>query len=669
MFTKGTTMFALLKRSIVMNKKITLFLLTALASTSIYAQEQVLMRVNDRPVTKAEFEYLYKKNNSSSLQPLDEYLHLFTDYKLKVEEALTQGLDTTKTFLTEYNNYKKQLAQPYLHDTISSPILAKKIYDRIGEDIEVSHILIRIPNDRAVLPKDTLDAYEKAISVRNQLFGKKPKTFENLAKEYSEDQGANQAKRPGYLGWATSMMFVAPFEHGMYETKIGEVSMPVRSMFGYHLIKVHNRRPNPGKFNVSHIMFTFPQQESTQQQLDSVKKVANDVYAKLKTGSDYTELCKEYSTDRGSAENGGVLGWVQTGARIPQSFLDAVFSLKDAGDFTAPVETEFGFHIIKLNEWADRESWNESKDGIIRQLESSDFIEELSMLKKNVLLNKGINFKIEQSIYNELLTMANAYFPLDSISMDVTSKDNRTLLTVGNKTYKVSDFTNYMQKNGNFRYNISTDFLSKSFDNYILVNLGEAYDSSLEDRYPEYRNLLREYHDGILLFNVMNQEVWEKSANDTIGLTNYFRTNKNNYKWNAPHYKGRIIYCKDEATLVAAKKIVSKNKNKPDLDIILRSSLNNDSVNVVSIKKGVWAKGDNQFIDAGGFKVKIEPEPIANYPLYFLQGKQIKAPEEYTDVKGLVVSDYQELMEKEWMQQLRNKYKVEVNQNILETIK
>ncbi|GAB6010748.1 foldase protein PrsA [Viscerimonas tarda] len=653
-----------------MNKKIVLFLAVALVSTGIYAQakDAVLMKINNRPVTKSEFEYLYNKNNSSSQQSLDEYLKLFIDYKLKVEEASTQGLDTLKVFLSEYNNYKNQLTQPYLLDTVSEQTVARKIYDRMGENIEVSHILIRLPNEGRLLPKDTLAIYEKAIAVRNQLTGKNAKSFEAVALENSEDQGVSQSERPGYLGWATSMMFVAPFENGMYATKTNEVSMPVRSAFGYHLIKVHNRRPDPGKLNISHIMLNYPQREPTAQETDSVRKIADEVYARLKAGGNYAELSDQFSGDRQSAEKAGNLGWMQTGTRYPQSFMDAVFTLKDTGSFTTPVATSFGFHIIRLNEKADRESWAESKAKIIKQLENSDLSEELTSLKiKN--LAKNVDYKTDNAVYNNLLSLANANFPLDSASISITSQDSRTLLTVGGKKYSVADFTAYLQKNGNFRQNLSTEFLARSFDTYLLANLKAAYTLSLEDKYPEYRNLLHEYHDGILLFNVMNEEIWEKAANDTTGLVNYFNTNKSNYKWDSPHYKGRIVYCKDEATLKAAKDIASKNKQNPDIDALIKSSFNNDSINLVSIKKGVWAKGENQFVDAAVFKAGPEPEPVASYPFYFVDGRLINAPEDYTDIKGLVVSDYQELREKEWMQSLRDKYKVEVDRKVLRTVK
>ena len=217
--------------------------------------------------------------------------------------------------------------------------------------------------------------------------------------------------------------------------------------------------------------------------------------------------------------------------------------------------------------------------------------------------------------------------------------------------------------------NVSTDFVQHALDNFTLSCLENAYVMSLEDQYPEYRNLLREYHDGILLFNVMTQEVWDKASKDEKGLADYFNKNRKKYTWDAKRFKGNIIYCKDEQSLQEAKKIAGKNKKADDLDTILKSALNTDSTSVVFSKKGVWAKGENKFVDAEIFGAEEKPEPVKNYPLYFVQGRLIDKPEQYTDVKGLVISEYQEVREKEWMQSLREKYPVEVDEAVLNTIK
>jgi len=653
-----------------MNKTFLLFLSIFAVLSNVHAQsnDPVLMKINDRKVTKSEFEYLYNKNNTSVQQSLDEYLKLFVDYKLKVEEALDQKLDTVPSFIREFSGYKNQISQPYLIDTISEQTIARGIYDKMGESVETSHILIRLPEGK-ILPKDTLAAYEKALSIRNMLAGKKAKSFEDLATEFSEDPYAKQSERPGYLGWASAGMFVTPFEDAMFATKTNEVSMPVRSMFGYHLIKVHNRRPNAGKVNVSHIMFGFPSREPSAQQADSVKAVAQVVYDKLKAGGNYEELCTEYSSDKQSASRGGNMGWINEFTRLPKSFLDASYALKNTGDVTDLVKTDFGYHIIKLDGKADRDSWEDSKKQLVGQIKNSDMTNKLNILKVE-RIGKELDFKPNKDVYTELRVLANDYIPTDSVFIEKTANNNKVLFTANDKSFTVADFSKFVAKQPNNRTPLSTELLDVLLVNYELSVLAENEVNSLEAKHPDYRNLLREYHDGILLFNVMNAEVWEKTANDNEGLKAFFDKNRAKYNtWTAPKYKGYIIYTKDENTLKSAKKLANKNKKADDLGQILKTAFNNDSTTLVSIKKGLWAKGENKFIDSEIFKGTEKPEPLTNFPHFFVIGKTISAPEEYTDVKGQVISDLQEVREKEWMESLRAKYPVEINESVLKTIK
>lgn len=650
-----------------MNRKLIFIIITLLAFSAAKAQDNnpVLMKINDRPVTKSEFEYLFYKNNTSVKQSLDDYLKLFIDYKLKVEEAIALGMDTSKEFVTEYNSYKNQITQPYLTDTISEQILAKRIYDRMGENIESSHILIRF-EQKGLLPKDTLAAYEKALSVREKLFGKKAKSFEEVAKEFSEDPSAQMSERPGYLGWATAMSFVTPFENAIYATKAGEISMPVRSGFGYHIIKVHNKKADPGKVKVAHIMFSYPQKDATKAEKDSVKKVAEEVYAKILAGGNYATLCQEYSSDQNSAARGGSLGWVRIGLGLPTEFLDTAYALKDTGSVSKPITTAFGYHIIKLEDRAPRDSWDESKTQILSQVKRGDLIYELTSLGIKQLA-KDNKYEIVKPTYEFIMSLANSYLPSDSIFTATLQGSDKDLLIINGKKYTVKDFVEYLPTS-NARLNVSTDQVEKAVDGFTLSKLKESYAASLGDKYPEYRHLLKEYHDGILLFNVMNEQVWENAATDTLGLEKYFKENKDKYKWDSPRYKGSIVYCKDENTLKTAEKLAKKYKGS-DLNNYLKTELNNDSVSFVFARKGIWGKGDNKFVDVKVFKSTENPEAMKDYPFYFVIGKTLTKPEDYSDVKGLVVSDLQEYKEKEWLKKLHAKFSVEVDESVLSTIK
>ncbi|NDW18315.1 hypothetical protein D0T53_07110 [Dysgonomonas sp. 216] len=662
-----------------MNKTLLLLLSTFAVFSNVSAQDNdpVLMKVNGHPVHKSEFEYLYKKNSASVQQSLDEYLPLFIDYKLKIEEAKSQKLDTIPAFIKEFATYKKQLSRPYLTDTVSIQTVAHELYDSMGEGVETSHILFRFP-EGVILPKDTLAVYEKALSVRQMLEkpkGKKAKknstvkSFEDLALEYSEDPSAARTEKPGYLGWTTAGMLVEPFEKVANTTPVGEVSMPVRTLFGYHLIKVHNRRPSQGKINIAHIMFGFSHPDTSVEQKDSIKKIAQEVYNKLVAGADYSELSKEYSTDRQSAEKGGKMGWIDEYTRLPRSFTQAAYSIKKEGDITEPIETAYGYHILKLEGKAPRDSWKQSKERLVNIVNSSDRVEDVRALK-NQRLEKLFNFKANKAAYDELNALANDYSPADSVFNEKTANNNEVLFNADGVNYRISDFSKYVANNAkSSRTRFSTDMLKQllsSYEESVLFNIEE---NSLEKRFPEYRNLLREYNDGILLFNVMNEEVWDKTAKDDEGLAEYFKNNNSKYVWENPKHKGLIIHCADEATLKAAKKLANKNKKAKNQGEIILEALNNDSVKNVRVQRSLFAKGENKFVDQEVFKTGEKAEPLDKYPYFFVIGKVIPKPEEYSDVKGQVISDLQEVREKEWMEALRKKYPVEVNEAILKSIK
>jgi len=655
-----------------MNKKVLLSVFISLFTIGLFAQTEdpVLMKINNRPIKKSEFEYLYKKNNSSTQQSFDEYMDLFINYKLKVEEAIAQGLDTTSSFVSEYNGYKKQIVQPYLSDSVSLNIIAKKVYDRLGENIDVSHVFVRMPQKKTLLPSDTVEAYNKIISIREKLTDKKgKKSFEEIALEFSEDPSVSQTDRPGNLGWATAMMFFPQFEDVMYTTAKGDISMPVRIPFGYNVLKVNERRADPGRAKISHILFRYPSKEVTPEIKDSVRKSAENVYAKLLAGDDFIQLCETYSTDPASAKNGGNIGWIDFSMRrMPKSILEGAFELKNVGNFSAPVETMVGYSILRLDEKAEREPFEKVKGQLADQIKNSYIMEEVDKLEKE-RLGKQFGYKLEDHALAELKILADIASPYDSLYLARIEGNKKTLLTVADKKYTVADFKDYYTSNKENRYPLSTDLLGLLVNNFTLAKLKDAYAGHIEKELPECSNLLNEYYDGILLFNIMNDNIWESTANDEQGLEKYFKENKSKYTWDSPRYKGYIVYYQDESKMKEIKKIAEKNKKAADLGSILETAFNNDSIKMVAIKRGVWTKGENRFIDNAVFKSQEEPEPVKNYPYWFVVGETITSPQEYTDVKGLVVSDLQEIREKEWIQDLRKKYPVEINESVLKTIK
>ena len=641
---------------------ITLFAFIALsASLLAQASDPVLMTINNKPVLKSEFEYIYNKNNTNNSldkKTLEEYVDLFVNFKLKVEEAKTQGIDTTKSFITELSGYRSQLTKPYLTDSKVDESVLLEAYNRLKEDVDVSHVLIRIQQNAT--PADTLKAWTTIQNILKRL--QKNEDFSKVAKEVSEDPSA--AENGGHLGYISAFRTVYPFETMAFNTPVGSLSKVVRSAFGYHIIKVHGRRNSLGEVLVSHIMkFTSKDDE----EMNKKAKISIDsIYQRVVAGDDFGKLASELSQDKGSAAKNGELPWFGTGRMVPE-FETAAFALKNVGDVSQPIQSAYGWHIIKLLEKKGVDSFENMKADLERKVKR----DERANLGQQAFVNKlklDYNFQTVKLNLQEFYKLANNAKLSDSTFLAEANKLNKPLFSFAGKNYSQSDFANYLKTNNNTEKTIASEMIDEKFKAFTDAELLAFEDTQLEKKYDDFRFLMNEYHDGILLFEVSNKEVWDKASKDTEGLANYFNGHKADYTWKEPHYKGRIISCKDKETFKAAKSIVKKSPTD-SIDKYLRTRLN-DSIQYVKIEKGLFVKGENKYIDSEIFKSKEKFVPTTDYPYLFLSGKMLKnIPEDYSDVRGLVTADYQEFLEKEWIKTLRGKYPVSVDQNILKTVK
>jgi peptidyl-prolyl cis-trans isomerase SurA len=641
---------------------ITLFAFIALsASLLAQASDPVLMTINNKPVLKSEFEYIYNKNNTNNSldkKTLEEYVDLFVNFKLKVEEAKTQGIDTTKSFITELSGYRLQLTKPYLTDSKVDESVLLEAYNRLKEDVDVSHVLIRIQQNAT--PADTLKAWTTIQNILKRL--QKNEDFSKVAKEVSEDPSA--AENGGHLGYISAFRTVYPFETMAFNTPVGSLSKVVRSAFGYHIIKVHGRRNSLGEVLVSHIMkFTSKDDE----EMNKKAKISIDsIYQRVVAGDDFGKLASELSQDKGSAAKNGELPWFGTGRMVPE-FETAAFALKNVGDVSQPIQSAYGWHIIKLLEKKGVDSFENMKADLERKVKR----DERANLGQQAFVNKlkvDYNFQTVKLNLQEFYKLANNAKLSDSTFLAEANKLNKPLFSFAGKNYSQSDFANYLKTNNNTEKTIASEMIDEKFKAFTDAELLAFEDTQLEKKYDDFRFLMNEYHDGILLFEVSNKEVWDKASKDTEGLANYFNGHKADYTWKEPHYKGRIISCKDKETFKAAKSIVKKSPTD-SIDKYLRTRLN-DSIQYVKIEKGLFVKGENKYIDSEIFKSKEKFVPTTDYPYLFLSGKMLKnIPEDYSDVRGLVTADYQEFLEKEWIKTLRGKYPVSVDQNILKTVK
>jgi len=475
------------------------------------------MSVAGRSVEAGEFIRMYKKSITPDNDPgFESYLGQFIEFKLKVADALSEGYDTTIAFKNELNGYRNQLAQNYLTDPTIKETLIRKAYERLLTEVAASHILINCPPDAP--PADTLKSFMKALSLREMILAGEP--FEKMARENSDDRSASA--NGGYLGFFTAFQMITPFEEAAYNLEPGEISMPVRTTYGYHLIKVAEKRPSKGKVKVAHIMKAAPP-SADETTVKKAEEEINDIYQQIKDGKSFRDLALSLSDDKKSAPSGGELSWFGTG-EILTEFAEAALSLSDTGIYTKPVRTLYGFHIIKLLDKRATASPEESRNLIESRLDQS-YVNNLSKRSVTERLKKEYRFTINKKTYNwfvnntdTLIVKGQSAYYRDKIPAGV-------LYTFSDQKLTASGFAETL---GQHKYNVNTTDPKQFIDKHIeLISSDQilGYEESiLESKYPDFRYLVGEFHDGILLFAISYEKVWNRVQSDSTGLKNYYTT-------------------------------------------------------------------------------------------------------------------------------------------------
>lgn len=633
-------------------------LLMAGISFSSFAQDDaVLMSINGKDITKSEFEYIYHKNNKQQVDVngLDEYMPLFVNYKLKVDAAEKAGIDTTASFINELNGYRKELAKPYLTDRATEDALLREAYENYKKNVEVSHILIsagQMPTDES-----RAAALAKAQDIVAKIHA--GEDFASLAQQYSEDPGSQA--RGGYLGYVKGGRLIYPFEKVAFAMQPGEVSEPVETRFGYHIIKVHNIRPDQGERLCAHIFFAVPRNASPE--IEAQKKAeAEAVYNDLLAGADFEQMAREKSNDQANAARGGELPWVSAGDLVKE-LEDVAFSLQ-VGQIAAPVRSSFGYHIVRLNNSRAVRSFDEMRNELQQRLSR----DERGTMARKVLMDRlkaENNYRVDDAMVETVATMCGA--AIDSTALVALSQQDMVLATYADKQFTTQDLVQSLKGRRLIPGHNPKDIIKAEIERNSEAGFIEIETASLVDKYPDYRNLINEYRDGMLLFEISNREVWEKATTDIKGLEKFFKKNKKKYTWDRPHYKGFVVCCANEEIAKEVKKMLKKTK-EADVFTAINAAFNTDSTELVSLDKGLFIEGENSYVDELAFK-GAQAQRDEKLPVVFLSGKTLKAPESYLDVRGQVTADYQEYLEKLWVEQLNKKAVVVVNEEVLKTIK
>ncbi len=646
---------------------LSLFLVSAFAQTS--TDTRTLFTAGGDKVTVSDFQYVYNKNNVNnqadySEKSLRDYLNLYENFRLKVKEAEALHLDTISSLKTELEGYRKQLAKSYLTDREISDKLITEGYERSKTEINASHILVKC--DENANPADTLAAFKKILALKKRL--DKGEVFEKVAKENSEDPSAKTNE--GNIGWFTVFGTIYPFETAVYNLKPGETGItPVRTEFGYHLVKVNQVRSARGQVHVAHLLIRFPE-NATLAQKDSVKKQIENVYGLISSGKlPFEEAVKTFSDDKATRVKGGELQWFGSGTsiRMVPEFEDAAFGLQKDGDITKPVMTQFGWHIIKRLEKREMPSFADAKADVKKKVER----DSRSQVAKSVLverIKKENGFSQFPDIKSSFVSkLDSAIFKGNWRADSALRTSSKSLFVLAGKDYTTNDFADYIEKNSKKRSDKNKDaLLNEYYDGFVNAKCLEYEESMLETKKPDFKNLMKEYKDGILLFELMDRMVWTKAVKDTTGLEAFRKNNEQKYLWN-DRAEAVIFNCNDKKICDAAYKLAAKKSPAE-----IKAKLNKDGEKAhISTIEGKYEKGAYDVVDKTNWKVGLNPIAKLNDSSYqFILIKQIAKPEPKTlkEAKGYIVSDYQEYLEKTWLADLRKKYPIEVNELVFTSL-
>jgi peptidyl-prolyl cis-trans isomerase SurA len=656
-----------------------------------------LFTIKGEPVLVNDFKYIYEKNNSNEKDKLytednlRSYLDLFINFKLKIHAALDARIDTTENFKKEYTQYRSQLAQPYLIDRTATQKLIDEAYDRSTQEIRAAHILINVG------PDDSQRKQDSALKVINRLRDSitKGADFEKVAKKFSQDPSAQY--NGGDLGYFTSFQMIYAFESAAFELqKIGEISKPVKTQFGWHIILLKDRRKNRGEVHVRHILVndneknTDPERRQAKQKIDSV-------YFQLGKGRKFEELAMAYSDHQPSKENGGEIGWFNSFATFPEPFMEAAFSLKTKGEYTKPFQTTYGWHILQLMDTRPVKTKGEMMESLKSKIQRDTRSEQ----SKEAAIEK---FKVEYQLKEKKPEVLESFTAkvLDTtlLNGDFKTKNRKIptteLFRLGDTKYTYQDFAKWLEKNQFVKkYKDLGTATKQYYKDYVNKTVIAYADSKLEDKYTEFRNISNEYKEGILLFDITDKNVWSKATADTVGQKALYTKNASKYVW-GERVDAVIFDLKPNGTfkdtLIAKKTVSVKDKKTKKVTkmtindttytevklvdafkkmigegksaVQVANHFNSIDPLFVNIKTGLFESGENKMVDKTNWQGGLWEVGTENGRVYYTLIRSKKAPEQkkYNEIKGVIISDYQDKLEKEWISNLKQKYPVEIDE-------
>jgi peptidyl-prolyl cis-trans isomerase SurA len=626
-----------------------------------------LLKIDGETSDKEEFLYILNKNRQKDAAPIsrtefEENFELFVDYKLKVKYAMDLGMHKTKAFSDEFSAFKDQLKKPYLLENSLTEGELRKAYSRMQEIVKASHILFQFPQNAS--KEDSIAVFKMAEKIKAE--AEAGADFHQLAVQHSDDPSASSNK--GSLGYFTALQMVLPFEEAAYNLKVGEISSPIISDFGYHIIKLEDRRPNPGQLHVSHLLIRSAGAEEDQMAFNKINQIHQNL---IENPSQWLELVKTYSEDPGSKANKGMIPWFGVGSIVPE-FEHAAFSLSKKGDFSAPVKTEYGYHIIRLEGAKPVPPFNEVlptiKSNILRDSRSN-------LIKDQVLAMQKAKFKVTENS-QLIISLKNAFSSSSGrpvaqlyIKLEVLSnKGDKLIVRSEWKDATIQDFIAYLKKEGPSENTLLNVSFEEVYGDYLENLLATWEEEHLYQNNKDYRQLVNEYKNGMLLFELMNNEVWQKALEDSTGQRDYFQNNTDNYMW-SKRVKALIVKAIKGQNISKVESWLSTKTLTDSLSTELKNRFLEKNALLFTVEQKTFEVDNNELLSELDLNQTYHKLHQNEETVLIVLGETLPARQKkYEETRGRLIQDYQEHLETKLITELKQKYTIQVNEDEKEKI-
>jgi peptidyl-prolyl cis-trans isomerase SurA len=639
------------------------FFLLSFANNAQNNTKEVLFTINDKPYYTDEFSRIYKKNldlvKDDSQKDLNQYLDLFVGYKLKVNKAYKLGLQNGTQYQNELKSYRSQLAKNYFNDTKITQELIEEGYNRLLKEVRASHILILV--DENASPEDTLKAYKKIEEISKKAIS--GEDFDNLAVQYSEDPSAKENK--GDLGYFSAFRMVYPFENAAYKTTKGKISKIIRTRFGYHILKINDIRANRGEITVAHIMILKPKPEETEK---NPEKTINEIYQKIQQGEKFEDLAKQFSEDKSSSSKGGVLNRFGSGQLSSEEFENVAFSLANPNDISKPFQSDFGWHIVKLIEKHPVKSMDEMKNELETKIGKDDRSKKITA-SLNEKLRKKYTYKTDAKQYGLISKLVTNDFYESKWTLPENSNDySATLLTINTKKIDGKSFLDYIdkQQKAGIKVKPLSKLVNMMYDKFLDEQLTAYYDENLETEFSDFANVMEEYRDGLLLFDLMEKEIWDRAKTDTIGLNKFYDEHKMEHMW-----KKRVdvtIASSTKLDIIKKAHALLKKNEKPQA---IKDKLNVNNVINVMMNSGVFEEENDALPKTMKYDIGVS-DVFKEGEYYFVTKVDKILPAGFKtleECKGKLINEYQQYLELRWVSDLKGEFTLKINQDAFEHVK